>query len=112
MVNESVIDRWSTVHALNGLGMGLIGVSPKVAFGAALVYELGEYYHERHGSALFGTKRPETLTNIVGDTVLYAAAFFAGRSRAGARMAPLGAAMAFTAALAVTWVISPLGAAK
>lgn len=111
MVNVSAVDQWSLVHALNGLGMGLLGVSPLVAGGAAAAYELGEFYHERHGSRIFGTKEPESWANIVGDSVLYATTYYLGRRRTHRNHAEVWGLCAFGAAALLTWVISPLRSA-
>lgn len=108
MVNEAPFDRWSWVHALNGLGLGLAGVSSGAAAVAAVAYEGVEYYHEDGGSKIFGTKQPESLANIVTDTALYAATFSAGRALRHHDGAGMGALAAFTGAAFVTWYISPL----
>jgi hypothetical protein len=95
MINQDAIDRWSAVHALSGLSAGLFGASAPVALGGAVVYEVVEYAHEwPRGSALFGSKRPESFSNVVSDLVIYGAAYWLGsqrRSVAGALLA-LGAA--------------------
>jgi hypothetical protein len=96
MINEAAVEQWSAVHALTGLGVGLLGASAPVALGGAVVYEAVEYAHEwPRGSALFGSKRPESFSNVVSDLVIYGAAYWLGsrgeRSVAGALLA-LGAA--------------------
>lgn len=110
MVNESAIDQWSFVHAMNGLALGLLGVRPLVAAGLAVVYEVGEYYHEEHGSVLFGTKQPESWANIAGDSLVYGLTYAAGRSLASKRHAKVWGLGAFAGAALVTWLISPLRA--
>lgn len=111
MVNESAVDRWTWVHALNGMGLGLLNASPLVAIGLAAAYEVAEWHHERHGSRIFGTKRPESWANIAGDTVAYAGAYVLGRRAPLVDAPPLGV-LALGAAGAVTWMLSPLGGGK
>lgn len=108
MTNESPFDRWSWVHGLNGLGLGLVGASAPLTFGAAAVYELGEYYHERHGSAIFGTKAPESAANIVTDTAVYGGAYWVGRQIRQHDIAGTLGLLSFVGAAFVTWYISPL----
>ena len=96
------------MHALNGLGVGLAGVPPVWAFGGAAVYEAVEFYYERHGSVLFGTKAPESFANVATDTLLYAALYFGGRQFKDAPRAGLSAFGALTAAAFATWLITPL----
>ena len=110
MVNESPVDEWSLVHALNGLALGLCGVGPLVATGLAVVYEVGEFYHEKHGSEIFGTKRPESWANIAGDSVVYGIMFAAGRKFSGRKHAEVLGLGALASAAVVTWLISPLRA--
>lgn len=106
-VNTSALDRWSWVHALNGLGVGLSGIGPTWAFVGAGAYEVVEYYHERDGSKLFGTKAPESLLNVAADTALYALAYYGGRELRESPGAGIGAFGAFTAAALTTWLITP-----
>lgn len=109
MVNESFVDRWTWVHGLNGLGLGLLKVNPLVAGAVAAAYELVEWHHEKKGSAIFGTKRPESLLNIAGDTLAYGSLFFLGRASRSPTDPALGLA-ALACAAATTWMISPLTA--
>jgi hypothetical protein len=95
-MNQELFDSWTAVHALAGLGVGLFGTSAPVALGGAVAYEALEYAHEwPRGSVLFGSKRPESVQNVVGDLVVYGATYWLGtrgaRSVAGALLA-LGAA--------------------
>ena len=110
MVNVSVIDQWSLVHALNGLALGLLGVRPIAATGLAVAYEIGEYYHEEHGSQIFGTKQPESWANILGDTAVYSIMFAAGRQYSSQKHSDVCGLAAFASAAVVTWLISPLRA--
>lgn len=110
MVNVSPVDQWSLVHALNGLALGLLGVRPVVAAGLAIAYDLGEYYHEEHGSKLFGTKQPESWANIAGDSIVYGVMFAAGRKFSDQKHSDVLGLGAFAGAALVTWLISPLRA--
>jgi len=81
VVNADALDRWSLVHLMNGLGLGLLGLRPVLALGGAVVYEVGEYAHEwPRGSVLFGSKQAETLANVVTDLALYSGGYFVGRN--------------------------------
>lgn len=107
-VNLSLIDRWSAVHGLMGLGIGLAGVRPAAAIGGSLAYEVIEHHHERHGSAIFGTKQPESLKNVAGDSAIYTVAFLAGRSAHNHELGQAAAIGTLTAAAFLTWIFSPL----
>jgi len=79
VINQDAIDSWSAVHALTGLAAGLWGLSPIVAFGSAVAYEVVEYAHEwPRGSKLFGSKRPESALNVASDLAFYTAAYWLG----------------------------------
>lgn len=69
-VNSDAVDPWSIVHFLTGVAAGQV-VSFPVYLGLATAYEVAEYAHEYpKGSAIFGSKRPESMTNIVMDMIL------------------------------------------
>lgn len=68
-INKSPIDAWSFIHFLTGIAAGQVLKFPTYA---ALVasYEVLEYAHEfPRGSRLFGTKKPESLENIIMDSI-------------------------------------------
>jgi hypothetical protein len=70
------------VHVLAGLGAGLFGTSAPLALGAAAAYEVVEYAHEwPRGSVLFGSKRPESLINVVTDLAAFGIAHWFGQKR-------------------------------
>lgn len=78
-MNEGILDSWTAVHALTGLGAGFSGVSASLALGGAAAYELVEYAHEwPRGSVLFGSKRPESVQNVVSDLVVYSLTYWLG----------------------------------
>lgn len=78
--NISPLDGWSLVHAGVGVALGAMGVSRRLAIGGALAYEVVEYAHEYpSGSRLFGTKRPESISNAVTDVAVFWLGYVAGR---------------------------------
>jgi hypothetical protein len=78
-INANAFDPWSYVHAFSGVLFGACGVSAPWSFGTAAVYEIIEYAHEwPKGSVLFGSKRPESLLNIVTDMALFAGGWYVG----------------------------------
>lgn len=78
-INSAMFDSWTIVHGLTGLGLGLLGVGPKLALPSAVAYEVIEYAHEwPKGSLLFGSKRPESFQNIAADLSIFTMLLFAG----------------------------------
>lgn len=107
-MNEGLVDQWTAVHALAGLGVGLLGASAPVALGGAAVYEVVEYAHEwPRGSVLFGSKRPESIPNVVSDLAVYGLAYWLGSSR-GRSVA--GAVVVLGAAALLAYSLMPKGA--
>lgn len=82
-VNQAAFDGWSAVHALTGATLGLTPISPWLALGGSLVYEIIEYQIEKHPNNFFATKAPESMRNIITDTALFMLAF--GLARAAIR---------------------------
>ena len=66
--NLAAFDGWTLVHVAWGLGAGGLGLGPWWFLGLTGLYELLEFAHEYpNGSAVFGTKRPESAENLVAD---------------------------------------------
>jgi len=79
--NEAIFDRWTWAHIGAGLLAGLSPISLPWAVGLAVAYEAIEWAHEYpSGSRLFGTKRPESARNIMGDLSTFALAFEVARA--------------------------------
>lgn len=79
-VNASAADGWTLVHIASGAALGMMGVSLPWTVGLGLAYEVAEYAHESpRGSALFGSKRPESLVNVAVDMVALVAGWWAFR---------------------------------
>lgn len=80
-MNHDLVDAWTPVHVLSGVCFGLLGVPPVYAAVAAVLYEVAEYAHEwPKGSVLFGSKRPESFSNIVSDLAVFGVGYAAGRA--------------------------------
>jgi hypothetical protein len=106
-INKGFVDKWSAVHTLSGVSMGLLGIAPHLAIPGAIAYEVLEYAHEwPNGSTLFGSKGPETPQNLIGDMALYTGAYFLGRKLSkGANTLPYGVALLVaTALLALSYI--------
>lgn len=105
-INSGLVDKWSAVHALTGLSMGLLGIPPKLAIPGAVLYEVVEYAHEwPNGSTIFGSKGPESPQNLFGDMVLYTGGYLAARKlRESRETLPYGIlTLAAAALLAVSY---------
>jgi hypothetical protein len=108
LINDAAIDPWTGVHALAGLGVGLLGVPAPVALAGAAAYEVVEYAHEwPRGSVLFGSKRPESIQNVVSDLVVYSLAYWLGSSRARSTSVAI---IALGAAAVLAYTLMPKGA--
>lgn len=80
--NEAVVDPWTVVHFSSGLALGLIDLSLRKALPAAIAYELLEQVLERRevGQKLFVTSGPESLSNAVMDTAVFALGHWLGQN--------------------------------
>ena len=68
--NKSLVDAWTIPHFLTGCAAAALRVPLPVYFGAAVLFEFIEHEMEHpHGHPLFGTKRPESAENLLGDLV-------------------------------------------
>jgi hypothetical protein len=107
--NSGFVDKWTLVHALNGMAIGLLGTRPLLALSGAVAYELVEYAHEwPRGSTLFGSKEPETPVNIAGDLTIYTLMYYAARSMKHERYAPLLGVATLGAAAALGLKFAPM----
>jgi hypothetical protein len=105
-INQAPVDKWTAVHALSGLGVGLFGVSAPVALAGAAAYEVVEYAHEwPRGSVLFGSKRPESIANVASDLLVYGAAYWLG----GRAPSKAWSAIALGAAALLAYTLMPRG---
>jgi len=74
--NKDLVDGWSLVHMAVGAGAGAVGLPRGWAYGLAALYEVAEYAHEYpSGSAIFGTKEPESVGNVASDMVAFGVGF-------------------------------------
>lgn len=84
VTNSAILDEWTPVHVMSGVLTGLTGLGPALAAGGAVAYEVLEFAHEwPKGSVLFGSKRPESLGNVLSDLVVFAAGYAVGRKLRG-----------------------------
>ena len=80
-VNSGALDVWSLVHAVWGGACVALHIPPWLFVGLSMGYEVFEYWHETpHGSALFGSKAPESPTNVVGDLAVEFVAYLVARA--------------------------------
>lgn len=80
-MNRALLDVWSIAHAATGVGVGVAGIRPGHAAAGAILFEIAEHTHEwPKGSKLFGTKRPESLVNVIGDFAAFAGGYTAGHT--------------------------------
>ena len=100
-INEAMFDRWSWVHTLMGVGVGFAGVKPMLAASGAVAFDVVEHYHESpRGSKLFGSKAPESMSNVLGDLVVFGVGYALARELRDDGEVPLATVAAFgTAAL-------------
>lgn len=79
--NQAAIDPWTVVHLSTGLAMGLMNIPLRWAVGASVAYEAAEQVFERYewGQELFQTSGPESVSNAVMDTVVFAAGHWLGQ---------------------------------
>lgn len=87
MTNRSPVDWWTLVHAGVGAAMGAAGVPVPWTVVLLTGYEVAEHAIEYpNGSELFGTKAPESPSNVAMDLgvalVAYSLARAAGERRA------------------------------
>lgn len=79
--NLCAFDVWSLTHMTWGAASGALGMHPWVFVGLSVAYEAIEYWHEwPRGSALFGSKRPESPVNIIGDLTAEFLTYLAARA--------------------------------
>jgi hypothetical protein len=78
--NVAILDPWTFVHVSTGLACGLMDIPPRLAIGAAMVYEGVEQVVERHevGQTFFNTNHPETLMNAAADVAAFALGYWLG----------------------------------
>lgn len=75
--NESFVDVWSLAHVATGYTARKIGVPFFLYMGGAVLFERIEHSMEYpDGHPTFGTKRPETLKNVIGDLVVGALGYY------------------------------------
>lgn len=68
MQNVSPLDAWTVTHVATGYTAAKLGLSLGWYFGLSVAYELIEHQMETpDGSKIFGTKRPESLINVLAD---------------------------------------------
>lgn len=78
--NRAVFDGWTLVHVGWGGVAGAAGLNPWAFLAITGAYEVLEYIHEHpRGSAVFGSKGPESGANMVGDVGVAAVAFAVSR---------------------------------
>jgi hypothetical protein len=83
--NQTFIDAWTVPHTLTGCAAGYLNVPFPLYFGLAALYEVVEYSMEYpHGHPWFGTKRPESAENVVGDLLFGCAGYFLTKKLNGA----------------------------
>lgn len=78
-MNTAAVDAWTVVHAATGFAAQRVGVSFGTYLALATLYEVVEWNLEYpRGSAIFGTKRPESFRNMATDLVAGAVGYQAG----------------------------------
>jgi len=66
--NASPFDAWTLVHIASGVVLGAVGLPLPQTVAALVAYEVLEWSIEHpSGSAIFGSKRPESQVNVAAD---------------------------------------------
>lgn len=82
-MNSDALDIWSLVHLVWGGACGALRIPPLLFVGLSVGWEVFEYWHETpRGSALFGSTKPESPTNVMGDLAVEFVAYLAARAAA------------------------------
>lgn len=81
MTNVAPFDKWTPLHGAVGALAGAAGVSPPAFLALVVGFEIFESTLETPGgSALFGTKRPESARNVAVDLAVSVGAYALVRS--------------------------------
>jgi len=77
--NASPFDAWSGIHVTAGVILAALRVTPAGVVILNIAYEVLEQVIEREKPNLFGSRGPETVTNMATDIAITMLAYLAAR---------------------------------